>query len=240
VSRNPIKNNNYIQIFKDTYELTGTADHTNTRTNNGYQEDKKRKSFKHASDIEWSIMFGRKAETTGDNGKPKRFMGGLREFIPSANVTVFGAPVTPSSFLDALAPVFDFDTGAGDTRIGFAGNQALIELSKIFANEVVYQVQGTVKNYGMDFTEFRLPNGTLMLKSHPQLSRHGLYKKSCFVLDFDAIKYVKQTGRPNGTPKDDVQNKDEDVRRGFIQSDAGLECDYGGLTCAYLGAISAT
>jgi len=240
VSRNPIKNNNYIQIFKDTYELTGTADNTNTRTNNGYQEDKKRKSFKHASDIEWSIMFGRKAETTGDNGKPKRFMGGMREFIPSANVTVFGSPVTPSSLLDAVAPVFDFDTGAGDTRIGFAGNQALIELSKIFASEVVYQVQGTVKNYGMDFTEFRLPNGTLMLKSHPQLSRHGLYKKSMFVLDFDAIKYVKQTGRPNGTPKDDVQTKDEDVRRGFIQSDAGLECDYGGLTCAYLGNISST
>ncbi len=240
VTRNPTKNNNYIQIFKDTYELTGTADNTNTRTNNGYSEDKKRKSFKHASDIEWTIMWGRKAETTGDNGKPKRFMGGLREFIPSTNVTVFSSPVTPSSLLDALAPVFDFDTGAGDQRIGFAGNQALIELSKIFANEVVYNVQGTVKNYGMDFTEFRMPNGSLMLKSHPLLSRHGLYKKSMFILDFDAIKYVKQKGRPDGTPKDDVQNKDEDVRRGFIQSDAGLMVDYGGLTSAYLGNISST
>lgn len=240
VSRNPIKNNNYIQIFKDTYELTGTADNTNTRTNNGYSEDKRRKSFKHAQDIEWTIMFGRKAETTGDNGKPKRFMGGLREFIPSGNVTVFGSAVTPSSFLDAIAPVFDFDTGAGDERIGFAGNQALIELSKIFANEVVYNVQGTVTNYGMDFTKFRLPNGTLMMKSHPLLSRHGLYKKSMFILDFDSIKYVKQKGRPDGTPKDDVQAKDEDVRRGYIQSDAGLMVDYGGLTNAYLGNISAT
>ena len=240
VSRNPIKNNNYIQIFKDTYELTGTADNTNTRTNNGYSEDKKRKSFKHAQDIEWTIMFGRKAETTGDNGKPKRFAGGLREFIPSANVTVFAAPVTPSLFLDALAPVFDFDTGAGDQRIGFAGNQALIELSKIFANEVIYNVTGTVKNYGMDFTEFRMPNGTLMMKSHPLLSRHSLYKKSMFVLDFDSIKYVKQKGRPDGTPKDDVQQKDEDVRRGFIQSDMGLMVDYGALTNAYMGNISAT
>jgi len=240
VSRNPIKNNNYIQIFKDTYELTGTADNTNTRTNNGYQEDKRRKSFKHASDIEWTIMFGRKAETTGDNGKPKRFMGGLREFIPSTNVTVFGSPVTPSSFLDAIAPVFEFDTGAGDQRAGFAGNQALIELSKIFANEVVYNVSGTVENYGMDFTKFRLPNGTLMLKSHPLLSRHGLYKKSMFILDFDAVKYTKQKGRPDGNPKDDVQAKDEDVRRGFIQSDAGLMVDYGGLTNAYLGNISST
>lgn len=240
VSRNPIKFSNFIQIFKDTYEITGTADETNTRTNNGYSEDKKRKMFKHASDIEMSILFGRKAETTGDNGKPKRFMGGLREFIPTSNVTVFSAPVTPGTLLDAIAPVYDFDTGAGDTRMGFAGNQALIELSKIFADEVVFNVSNTVKVYGMDFQEFNMPNGKLLMRSHPLLSRHGLYKKSMFVCDFDAIKYVNQKGRPDGKPKDDVQAKDEDVRRGYIQSDGSLMVDYGGLTCAYLGNISST
>ena len=62
VSRNPIKFSNFIQIFKDTYELTGTADKTVTRTNNNYSEDKKRKMFKHSSDIEMSILFGRAAE----------------------------------------------------------------------------------------------------------------------------------------------------------------------------------
>lgn len=237
VSRNPIKFKNFIQIFKDTYELTGTADKTKTRTNNNYSEDKKRKTFKQAADIEWSIMFGRQAETVGDNGKPKRFMGGLREFIPSSNVTVFGSPVTPTSFLDSLAPIFDFDTGAGETRMVFAGNAALIELSKIFAGEVIFNVTNTVKQYGLDFQEFKLPNGTVYLKSHPLLSRHGLYKYSAFVLDFDAIKYVNQTGRPDGRPKDDVQAEDEDVRRGFIQTDCSLMVDYGALTMAYLGNI---
>jgi len=96
VTRNPIKFKNFIQIFKDTYELTGTADKTKTRTNNNFSEDKKRKMYKHSEDIEFSIMFGRQAETVGDNGKPKRFMGGLREFIPTANVTVFAGPVTPA------------------------------------------------------------------------------------------------------------------------------------------------
>jgi Ni,Fe-hydrogenase III small subunit len=240
VSRNPIKFFNFIQIFKDTYELTGTADKTVTRTNNNYSEDKKRKMFKHSSDIEWSILLGRPAETTGDNGKPKRFMGGIRNFIPPTNVTIFGAPVTPSSFLDALAPVFDFDTGAGDTRMMFAGNQALIELSKVFANEVIFNVNNVVKVYGMDFQEFILPNGRVLIKSHPLLSRHGLYKKSGFVIDFDALSYVTMTGRPDGRAKDDVQTDDEDVRRGFWQTDCSLELDYGGLTMAYLGNISAT
>lgn len=239
VSRNPIKFNNYTQIFKDTYELTGTADKTRTRTGPAWSNDKKRKRFDHAQKIEWSMLLGRAAETTGDNGKPMRFMGGLRSFIPSGNTTIFSSPVTPSSFLDAIAPVFDFDTGAGDTRIVFAGNQALIELSKIFADNVVFEVNNTVSQYGMDFQQFMMPNGKVLLKSHPLLSRHGLYKKSAFVLDFDAIKYVYMNGRDT-KEKDDVQTEDEDVRRGFIQTECSVEVGYGGLTMAYLGNISST
>ncbi len=240
VSRNPIKFSNFIQIFKDTYELTGTADKTKTRTDNNYSEDKKRKMFKHSADIEWAMLFGRAAETTGDNGKPKRFMSGIRNFIPAANTTIFSSAVTPSTFLDALAPVFDFDTGAGDTRMVFAGNQALIELSKVFVNEVIFNVNNVVKVYGLDFQEFIIPNGRVLLKSHPLLSRHGLYKKSAFVVDFDALSYVTMTGRPDGRARDDVQAEDEDVRRGFWQTDCSIELLYGGLTTSYLGNISAT
>lgn len=240
VTRNPVKFSNLVQIFKDTYELTGTADVTKTRTNNNYSEDKKRKTWKHAADIEWAIMFGRKYETVGENGKPLRFMGGLREVIPAANVTVFSSATTVTSLLSALAPVFDFDTGAGDTRIAFGGNTAMIELSKVFKDEVLFNVNNVVKIYGMDFQEFVMPMGRILFKSHPLLSRHSLYKKSMFVMDFSAFKYVTQKGRPDGKVMDDVQQKDEDVRRGFIQTDCSSMVDFGGLTMAYLGNISST
>jgi hypothetical protein len=36
---------------------------------------------------------------------------------------------------------------------------------------------------------------------------------------------------------DDVQQKDEDVRRGFIQTECSIMVDYGGLTMGYLGNI---
>lgn len=235
-SRNPIKYSNYTQIFKDTYELTGTADKTKTRTGPAWSEDKKRKSWDHSRGIEFAILFGRKSEQTGDNGKPKRFMGGLREMIPSANTTIFSSAVTPASFLAALSPVFDFDTGAGNERIVFAGNAALIELSKVFANEVTYTVKDKVTTYGMDFQSFELPMGRVMLRSHPLMSRHPLYKYSAFVLDFDAIKYVAMKDRDTKA-KDDVQTDDEDVRRGFYQTECSLEVQYGGLTMAYLGNI---
>ena len=61
-----------------------------------------------------------------------------------------------------------------------------------------------------------------------------------FIVDFAAVKYVTMKGRPDGKTFDDVQNKDEDVRRGYIQTDCSLMVDGGGLSCAYLGTISAT
>ena len=109
-AKNPVKFTNYIQIFKDSYEITGTADKTDLRTGSAWSNDKKRKSFKHSGDIEWSIMFGRKHETTGENGKPLRFMGGLREQIPQATpanggrTTVFASAVSAATFADAVAP----------------------------------------------------------------------------------------------------------------------------------------
>ena len=123
VSRNPIKFNNYTQIFKDTYELTGTADETTARTGSAWSNDKKRKTFDHSRAIEMAILFGHKYETTGDNGKPQRYMGGLREFIPAANTTVFGAPVTPALFMDALAPAFDW-VFAACWRLGWSARGA--------------------------------------------------------------------------------------------------------------------
>lgn len=241
VSRNPLKFYNYTQIFKNTYELTGTADHTTFRTGNPWSNDKKRKAYDHSRDIEMSILFGRRSETTGDNGKPKRTMGGLRTFIPSSNTTVFGIAVTPSSLVTALAPIFDFNTGAGDTRIAFVGNEAALQLGIVLNSATNVRINTTerVKVYGIHFQELILPQGRVLFKTHPLLSRHGLYKKSMFVVDFDALKWAPLEGRDTKA-KDDVQAEDEDVRRGFFQTEGGIEVGYGGLTMAYLGNISAT
>lgn len=237
VSRNPIKYNNYTQIFKDTYEITGTADVTAVRTGPAWSQDKKRKMFDHAQAIEWAMLFGRKHETTGDNGKPKRYMGGLRNFV--GNVTVFSSAVTKTSFFDAVAPVFNFDTEAGDTRMILGGNEALMQLQTIFDSAFQRTVGATTKVYGMELTEFKIPSGSFFFKTHPLMSRHGLYKKAAFVLDFSSINYVTLPGRDTKA-KDDVQTKDEDVRRGFWMTECSLMVDHGGLTMAYLGNISAT
>jgi len=242
VTRNPVKFKNYIQIFKDSYELTGTANETHARTGSAWSNDKKRKMFDHAKAIEMAFLFGRAAEVVGDNGKPKRFMDGIRNFIPSSNTTVFGSAVTAASFIDAVEPAFAFDCGGGDTRIGFCGNFARNEMGKVIQGTTGIKIElgDVIRVFGIDFQEFIMPMGRLLLKSHPLLSQHPLYKKSMFVLDFSVIKYTTMKGRPDAKVVDDVQLKDEDVRRGFIQTDCSLMVDAGGLSLAYLGNISAT
>ena len=241
VSRNPVKFFNYTQIFKDTYELSGTADATVARTGDPWSNDKKRKMFDQARAIEMGILFGQRFEGVGTNGKPLRTFGGMRSFIPASRTTVFTPPVTVTTFLDAVSPVFDFDTDAGDTRIAMCGNQAIVELNKMFqtATNAKMELGSVIKLYGLDMREFILPRGRLLLYSHPLLSQHALYKKSMYVMDFSSVKYVALQGRDTKT-YDDVQTKDEDVRRGYIQTECSLMVDRGALTCAYLGNVSLT
>ena len=240
VSRNPVKYSNYTQIFKDTYELTGTADVTEARTGDPWSNDKKRKSFDHARAIELAMLFGRKHEGTDANGKPKRTMGGLREQV--ANVTVFSSAVTAASFENAIGPAFDFDLGGGDdTRVAFAGNTALVELAKVIQGEtgVTLEKGPVIEMWGMKFREWVTTNGRILFKSHPLMSQHSIYKKSAFIIDFNAINYVHLKNRDTKA-KDDVQSKTEDIRKGFFQTECSLMVDGGGLSCAYLGNISAT
>jgi hypothetical protein len=232
-TRNPMKYTNYCQIFKTTYEVTETAAGiTNLRTGNALKNEKMRKAFDHSRDIEWSYIFGVKHEGTGANGKPIRFMGGLRSFIAAANQTVFTTSPTVNTFLDAVYPVFDYDTPAGDERILMCGNGFLNELNKLAAAAGTINYSEVVKMYGMNLRRYVLPQGTLYVKTHPLMNKHGRWSHSALVLDMSAIRH-----RPyrDTKSKDNIQANDEDTKKGQWLSEIGLEVRYGGLTCAYIG-----
>ncbi len=231
-SRNPIKYSNFTQIFKSAYELTNTAIKTRARTGKVLDNDKKRKTFDHSRDIELALMFGQKFETTGANGKPLRFMGGLREFIPTATTTIFSASVTLQQYLDATTPVFDFDTPAGDERIVFCGNGYLNVLNLLANSAGQIRFGDVITLFGMKLREFILPQGRLFLRTHPLMNRHAQYTNSAFIIDMGSLKW-----RPLRDTKsqDNIQANDADTHKGQWLTEAGLEVTRGGLTCGYHG-----
>lgn len=248
VNRNPVKFLNFTQIFKNTYELSGTADSTEIRTGNPWSNDKKRKMFDHSRGIEMSMFFGNRSEVTdAATGKPKRTMGGLRTYIPATQQTILtstsllNSAMASNLLIDAFSPVFNFDMGGGDTRICFMGNSARTTIGKIIQQTtgIKMELGNVIKLWGMNFQELVLPMGRILMKSHPLLNVHPVYTKSAFVLDMAAVKYVALRGRDTQV-KDDVQTKDEDLRRGFVQTECSVMIDGGGLSNAYVGNITLT
>ena len=242
-SRNPIKYFNYTQIFKTVYDVTNTAVGTRARTGDVLKNERKRRAFDHAKDIELALMFGRQLETVGANGKPQRTMDGMRRWIPAQNTTVFTGSVSwtgaTNNFLDAVYRVFDWDTGAGDQRIALCGNGALNALVKITAKDANSRInfsEAITNQYGMALRELILPQGSLFLRTHPLLNRHALYTNSLWIIDFSALRWRYLTGRDTKTI-DDIQLRGEDATRGMWITEGGLEVRYGGLTCGYLGNI---
>jgi hypothetical protein len=239
-SRNPIKYTNYTQIWKTAYKVTRTASQTKARTGDILANERKRKTFDHARSRELSYIFGRKSETTGANGEPLRTTEGLRRWVAATNVTIFtAAAMTSLTFLDAVYKVFDWNSGSGDERLALCGNLALNALNKEIAQAtgVSMELGEVIKLYGMNLRELRLPQGRLLLKTHPLFNRHAVFSASIMLL---ATAEIRRRVLQDTMFQDNIQTKGEDVIKGQWLTEDGLQVDAGGLTQGYIGNVHFT
>lgn len=223
--RNPTKLMNLCQIFKTTYDITETAKRTKTRTGDPVKNDKKRKMFDHSTAMEFAFFFGKRNETVGANGKPLRYTGGLLWFLSQyapTMITPFTTTITETMFTDAIYKVFDYNSGAGDERIVFAGNGALNSLNRLAASQARTRVNfdGIVDVFGMKLQRWVMPQGTIYVKSHPLFNTHPVHTYDMAVIDPTALRYrhLRDT-----TFKDNIQANDEDVSKGQWLTECGLE-----------------
>lgn len=229
-TRNPNELTNQCQIFKTAYELTNTVKQTRLRTGDALSNDKKRKMFDHSAAIEQALMFGRASVGVGTNGKPMRTMAGLGSFLTS-HKTIFTVAPTLTTFLNAVTPVFDFDSGAGNERLVLCGNGALTSLNKLAAAQGQVKFVDTVKLYGMDLQRWVMPQGTLYFRTHPLMNVHSTYTNAMFVIDPSALVW-----RPlrDTRSMDNIQANDADTQKGQWLTEATLEVRHE-KTMAYLG-----
>lgn len=231
-TRNPSKLTNYCQIFKTAYSITETAKGTFARTGDPLKNDKKRKMFDHSVALEFAWMFGVPYEDTSGT-KPKRFTGGLRNFI-TTNSKVYTTTPTEDQFLTDTYKVFDYNAGsAGNERIVLAGNGFLNSLNKLARNSSSTRINfdGSLKAYGMQLQRWILPQGTLYVRTHPLMNTHTVYTNSAFIIDPSAMvyRYMRDTKM-----QDNIQANDADQQKGQWLTEAGLEIRHE-KTMAYLG-----
>jgi len=222
-ARNPTKLTNLCQIFKTSIGLTETAAITKARTGDPWKNDKKRRGFDHSVAIEMQMLFGKQYETTGVNGRPKRYMAGVRPFL-STNVTIFTTTPTEDTLLNALYKVFDYnsESTAGDERLVLAGNGFLNSLNKLAKSSSSTRINfdGVLKVYGMNLQRWITPQGVFGVKTHPLMNLHGRYTNSAFILDPSNLvyRYLRDTRFV-----DNIQYNDVDAHEAQWLTECSLE-----------------
>lgn len=227
-TRNPTKLYNLNQIFKTAYRITETAKLTYARTGDPLANDKKRKMFDHSVALELAFLFGKRHETTGANGKPQRFTGGVLYMLSqyaSSRIKAFTTTPTEATLLDALYQMWDYDSDAGDQRIALCGNGFLNSLNKLAkdSNSTRINFNGVVTVFGMKLQEWILPQGSIYCRTHPLFNTHGRFTNDALIFDASVMRYryLRDT-----KPQDKIQLPDADEHKGQWLTECGLELQH--------------
>lgn len=201
VNFDPTKRTNYLQIFRNTLELTRTAMKTRLRTGDSVREAKRECLEYHSVEMEKAFLFGKRSEAAV-SGVPHRTTGGIKYWLEMFGGTVAPAEsgMTLSNLENHLRLAFAYGSSE---KMAFLGNRAMMLLQQCIrlGTNIHYEIRTGEKEFGMNVSRLTTPFGELVLKTHPLFNQivggtsgstpgpyYG-YESSIWILDMDRIKY---------------------------------------------------
>jgi len=180
---------NYMQIFRNAWDVTGTAAAVDYHTGDIVAKNKADAALFHAEDIERSSIWGIKAIGTL-NGRPFRTMDGVKAQI----LTNVQAQSTNVSWAGDIRPFLQsvFETnvkGQPNERIAFVGNTVLGVVEDMARLDSQLNIQVGQTEFGMEITRLRTPFGTVVLMSHPLFNENATWTKDMLILHPAAVEY---------------------------------------------------
>lgn len=187
--------NNFTQIYRNTWAVSGTAAATQMIAGEGnVGESKMDCAALHSADIEKGIIWGQKYLGMRNNQLFHTMDGVISILTAQApnNITTLGATTNWTQLETAIDPVFNVrtDQTMGNERVMFVGGFARRVLNNIFRLNSTYFVQNGVTDYGLQFDTFRLTRGTVRIVEHPLLNAFGAtasYAKMGIVVDISSF-----------------------------------------------------
>ena len=202
IALNPVKHENFTQIFRSPLSITRTARKTRLRTGDDYQKAKRECLEYHSIEMELAYLWGIATERIGDNGKPERTTLGVINFIrqnASANVddytlnaTYAGSPWAGALgmgevwFKAMLEQIYRF--GASE-KLAFVGSGALLGIDSLAMTGGQINLTPGQKTYGMQIREWITPFGSLMMKTHPLFSFDATTRNMMVILEPRELEY---------------------------------------------------
>ena len=214
---------NYMQIFRNAWEVTLTAASVDYFTGDKKAKSKRDAAMLHAENIERSIIFGRQAIGV-QNGRPFRTMNGVDTFI-TTNVETQSSDVSIADLDTFLESIFRFNiSGKPNERIAFCGNSVMLVIQDLVRNFSTYNIAAGETKYGLKISRWMTPFGDVMLKTHPLFVENtDVWNKLLLVLHPGAIRtrYLRRTKWDNDEASGDRNGVDADA--GVITTEMSIE-----------------
>ena len=229
VDFDPTQLSNYTQIFRNTFEMSRTAQKTNLRTKEQVAEAKREVAELHSVDMERAFWFGSKAIKTV-NGKPQRTTRGVLGSIDSGNIVdQAGTAVKMTDIEGWMERMFRFGSSE---KMAFCGNRALLAINQAVRKNSTYNLQFNIKEYGMNVTRLVCPFGELVLKTHPLFNQmtsdlvgspvYYSVDSWLWVLDMDYFTYIYLTDSDTKYQQELQDNGLDGMKSGWI-TECGLK-----------------
>lgn len=223
--REPEVVTNYLQIFKETAEIDGSTLATETRPWNNLKAELQAQALERMLiNMELALLFGTGAATTDAMGKRLSTMKGCNELITTNrfDYTTTGN-IGLTDFEDDLQSLFKYGSG---TKVMICGNTCFAVLNRMASrNSLMSYTANDVprdQTWGLKFTEWHSPFGTLMLIPSPLLSESAAWTSWGFALDMKYLKYAHLKGRDLKFMAD-KQEPDMDGWKGYFLAEIGLK-----------------
>lgn len=210
---------NYVQIFRNAWDVTGTARAVEYLTGDLVAKSKADCARYHAEDIERSIIFGRKFLGV-KKGKPFRMMDGINTQIKT-NVEVAAGPTSWDDIDLFLQAIFSRNIkGKPNERIAFCGNTALRVLNNIARNYSMMNIEPGVTEFGMKVNKWITPFGDISLMTHPLMNENPLWSKDLYIYHPGAVRmrYLRRT-----IDKTYTQDSGDDTEYGVLTTELTVE-----------------
>lgn len=205
---------NYVQIFRNAWDVTGTAKAVKFHTGSQVAKSKADAATFHSEDIERSLIWGIQHIGTLNN-QPFRTMKGINNQI-TTNIDVQDATTSWAEVQTFLRGIFSRNIqGKPNERVAFCGNMALQVLNDIALSIAHLNISVGQTDFGLNVHTLITPFGKISLMTHPLMVENPVWTKELYVYHPGAIRtrYLRKTF---------LDDYDEEGTRAGVDADFGV------------------
>lgn len=228
VSTNPYPRTNVTQIFRNAWDISGTAQAVSYKFGDRMAKNKGDAAMFHAEDIERTLIWGKRHDAIVMN-KPQRHMDGVLAQLRS---NIFVGPASGLSrrvLEDFCERLFSKNIkGKPNERITFCGNTALRALNEIAYRYGDYSIAVRENEFGIDVRKFISPFGTLTLIPHPLMNAapvwaHDIYSLHPAAMEISWLRRTQHESEGTNGSASDLRDAKSGVFTSELTVKYGLE-----------------